>query len=322
MKKYFLKTLSVLLATATLSSCLKDDSMVLNPENGHNVIEFVNTTDINVHGSAIPLYVHSYEIVPEVTLPVSVSYSGPEAVAPQDITVDIVVADNAPIDLYNEEQGTEYEMMAAENYTVSATQVVIKKGQRRASFEVKFKPNTFDLSKSLVLPLKISSVSSGIISGNFSTILLNAGAKNKYDGNYKVEATAPMVDNTVPSITGYYPLDSDLHTTGPNSVVMFCYTYLGGLQGHPIKSAGASSYYGSFAPVFTMDESGKVVSVTNYYGQPAGNGRSAVLDPTGVNKFTINADGSRTLEVNYFMLQPGSTIRTTFSEKWTFVKPR
>ncbi|WP_026897490.1 DUF1735 domain-containing protein [Daejeonella oryzae] len=322
MKKYFYKTLGVFLAAATLSSCLKDDSMVLNPDKGHNVIEFANTTDILVHGSVIPLYVHSYEIVPEVTLPVSVSYSGPEAVAPEDITVNIAVADNSPIDLYNEEQETEYEMMPASNYTLSATSVVIPKGQSKATFSVKFKPNTFDLSKALVLPLKISSVSSGIISGNFNTILLNAGAKNKYDGNYTVTATAPMVDFANSTITGYYPLDSDLHTTGPNSVVMYCYTYLGGFQGHPIKAAGASSYYGSFAPVFTMDADGKVVSVTNYYGQPAGNGRSAQLNPAGVNKFTVNANGSKTLEVSYYMLQPGTSVRTTFSEKWTFVKNR
>jgi hypothetical protein len=321
MKKYIYRTFGLFLAVTSLSSCLKDDSLVLNPEKGHNVIEFANTADIAVHGSSIPLYVHSYEIVPEVTLPVSVSYSGPEAVAPQDITVNIAVADAAPVDAYNEEQHTTYELMPATNYTISATSVVIPKGSSRGTFSVKFKPNTFDLSKSLVLPLKITSVSSGIISGNFSTILLNAGAKNKYDGNYTVTATKPMVDAAAPTITGYYPLDSDLHTTGPNSVVMFCNTYLGGYQGHPIKSGGASSYYGSFAPVFTMDESGKVISVTNYWGQPAGNGRAAKLDPTGVNKFTVNADGSKTLEVSYIMVQGGSD-RTSFHEKWTFKRNR
>jgi len=53
MKNFINKTLTVLVATALLSSCLKDDSTVLNPEKGVNVIEFSNTTDIAVHGSSI-----------------------------------------------------------------------------------------------------------------------------------------------------------------------------------------------------------------------------------------------------------------------------
>ncbi|MBE8712367.1 hypothetical protein [Sphingobacterium hungaricum] len=48
---------------------------------------------------------------------------------------------------------------------------------------------------------------------------------------------------------------------------------------------------------------------------------AARLDPTGINKFTFGADGSKTLEVNYFMVQSGAD-RASFTEKWTFVKAR
>lgn len=208
-----------MLAAATLSSCLKDDSLVLDPAKGHNVIEFVNTTDISVHGSVIPLYSHSYDLGPEVTLPVSVSYSGPEAVAPTDITVNIAVGDTTPVGIYNRDQHERYELMPASNYTLTVSSVVIPKGQRTATFDVKFKPSTFDLSKALVLPLKITSASSGVVSGNFGTILLNAVAKNKYDGIYT--ATGSAVRGGDPVLTGAFPKqDWGLVTIGPNSVQM------------------------------------------------------------------------------------------------------
>lgn len=47
---------------------------------------------------------HSYEVTPEENLPVTVSYSGPATGAPEDITVNIAVADVAPITSYNTEQ--------------------------------------------------------------------------------------------------------------------------------------------------------------------------------------------------------------------------
>ncbi|MDK9933227.1 hypothetical protein M1M82_27205, partial [Klebsiella pneumoniae] len=59
--------------------------------------------------------------------------------------------------------------------------------------------------------------------------------------------------------------------------------------------------------------------VTNYYGQPAGNGRSGQLDPSGVNKMTFDADGKpKEINVSYFMLQPGSTVRCKFTEKFVY----
>jgi hypothetical protein len=197
MKKYFYKSLMLLFAAATLSSCLKDDSLVLDPEKGHNVIEFGNTSEIAVHGSSIPLFVHSYELGPDATLPLVVSYSGPEATAPQDITVTLQVMDQATIDIYNEEQHTAYELMPAEAYSLPGLTVVIPKGQSKGFVNLTVKPNSFDLSKEYVLPLKITSVSSGVISGNFGTALYAIGAKNPYDGvyTYKTSANTSLVPN-------------------------------------------------------------------------------------------------------------------------------
>jgi hypothetical protein len=323
--KLSFKIAGLFVMAAAFTSCLKDE-MSLDPDTSTNVIEFKNPSSfLSPSGSTYSLYTQAFDLAEENDYPITVSYSGAH-VAPEDITVTIGI-DTAALTQYNNEQHTEYDLIDANLYTLP-TSVVIPKGQRQATVGIKVKSNLFDFSKAYVLPVKIQSVSSGIISGNFGTILLSLNAKNKYDGNYTVEATSPMVDNTSANLTGYYPLNSDLHTTGPNSVVMYSITYLEGLEGHPIKSKNAEtgaitdSYYGNFAPVFTMDETGKVISVTNFYGEPAPNGRSARLNPTGVNKFTINPDGSKVLEVSYVMQQAGRVDRTFFQEKWTFKGPR
>lgn len=319
--KNTIKIAALFFLATVVTSCLKDD-LTLDPANSTNVLEFKNPSSfLSPSGSKYSLYTQAFDLAPENSYPVTVSYSGAQ-VAPTDITVSIGI-DTAALSQYNNEQHTEYDLISSSLYTLPAS-VVIPKGQRTAVVDIKVKSANFDFSKNYVLPIQIKTASSGIISGNFGTILLGLNAKNKYDGNYTVAAVAPMVDKTNTLLTGYYPLNSDLHTTGANSVVMYCITYLEGLEGHPIKSTNAetgavsNSYYGSWAPVFTMDETGKVISVTNFYGQPASNGRSARLDPTGVNKFTVNTDGTKTLEVSYVMQQAGPTDRTFFNEKWTF----
>jgi hypothetical protein len=323
--KLSIKIASLCFMAAAFTSCLKDD-ITLDPDKSTNVIEFKNPSSfLSPSGSTYSLYTQAFDLADENDYSVTVSYSGAD-VAPEDIRVTLGL-DTAAITQYNTEQETHFELITPDLYAMPA-EVTIPKGQRTAQVNMKIKSSKFDFTKAYVLPISIVSASSGIVSGNFGTILLSLNAKNRYDGNYTVTAIDPMVDKTSALLTGFYPLNADLHTTGANSVVMYSITYLDGLEGHPIKSqnaetgAIADSYYGNFAPVFTMDATGKVISVTNFYGQPASNGRSARLDPTGINKFTVNADGSKVLEVKYVMQQAGPTDRTFFSERWTFKAPR
>ena len=326
MKKIIKSTAALLFGAVIFTSCLKDDTTVLDPDKAKgNIIEFVNPTEIAVHGSTTALYQMAYPIVPTATvIPISVSYSGAELAAPQDITVTVGLGDEATITQYNTEQKKSFTLMDAPTYTIDASSVVIPKGKKTATFNVSVKTSLFDLNKSYALPLKIKSASSGTISTNFSNIILQINAKNKYDGLYTITATAPMVDATSSTLTGYYPLKlMSLITTGPNSVAMYDGQYAANNYAHPILSGTATSSYGSYSPVFTMDPTtGAVLNVVNYFGQPSANGRSGQLNPAGVNKFTVNADGSKTLEVSYYMLQPGTTIRTSFYEKWTFTGVR
>lgn len=324
MKKY----LSILLFTAavtSLTSCLKDDRPNLTPTNSPAVVEFSSSTlelPSSSVGTKYALYERAYELDPNIEMPYVINYTGGSA-APKDIKIKLGIKPEA-IDEYVAEQAEDgidlhYTLLPSAFYSIPA-EVTIPKGQRMVKINVKLNTTLItDFDAQYVLPISITDADGTTISGNYGTILTKVSVKNKYDGNFTVTATAPMVDVTNATLTGYYPLDSDLVTTSPNSVVMFCNTYLGGLQGHPIKSGTANSYYGNFAPIFTMDDNGNVTSVTNFYGQGGNSSnRSARLDPSGVNKFTVSADGtSKTLEVSYIMVQNGSD-RTFFHEKWTF----
>jgi len=306
----------LLLIIAGISSCVEEDPF-FDPDDVENVIEFKSAGNVQSPVLApYPLFVNAYDIAPEQSMDIVVSYSGAD-VAPTDITVNIGLGTEAMLDAYNESEETEYTMLPANLYTLP-TSITIPQGERTVTYSVKLATNQFDVTENYALPLTITSASSGIISGNFGSAIFAVSAKNQWDGNYTVEATAPMVDMTSPTLTGYYPLNADLVTTGGNSVKMFTYTYLEGYEGHPIKSGTASSYYGNFAPVFTMDDAGNVTGVTNFYGQGTNTStRAARLNPDGVNKFTINSDGSKVLEVSYIMVQ-GGVDRTFFHEKWTF----
>ena len=141
---------------------------------------------------------------------------------------------------------------------------------------------------------------------------LNIPLINKYDGNYTLTGT--MVDYTNAALTGKYPANVSLITQSANSVALWDLDYVNG-YGHRILNGATDSWYGDFSPVFTFDANDNVISVTNRYGQPAGNGRSGELDPSGVNKWDSS---TKTLKVKYWMNQPGSTHRTLFDETFTW----
>ncbi|TKC12422.1 DUF1735 domain-containing protein [Pedobacter polaris] len=229
MKKIFNRTLAMLVAVTALTSCLKDDSTVLDPDKSvGNVIEFANPKDISVHGSTTAAYIFSYDNVPTPTnQTISVSYSGPEAVAPKDIEVEIGLGPQSVITQYNTEQNGSMIMMPSDKYVINATKVVIPKGKRTASFTISFKTSTFVVGDLYALPLQIKSASHGIISGNFSNIILNVIPKNLWDGIYSVEAgtitrytnpTTPANDALSGSMAGNP--DVTLQTKTANSVTV------------------------------------------------------------------------------------------------------
>ncbi|MBV8253340.1 MAG: DUF1735 domain-containing protein [Chitinophaga sp.] len=331
MKQSSIKALLSFAILFSMTSCLKKNDMIgLDTSARSNIIEFANTGDnVATATSTYPRFTTDLGAVKSgdtVSFNVNVSYSGSND-APTDITVNLAL-DTVMLKQFNAENGTNYVAPPAAIYSMPQS-VVIKKGTRKTQVKVGIvNNNSFNFNVNYGLPLTISSSTGGIISANFGKAVYSFSARNTYDGIYMMDATAPMVDVLNAGITGWYPVKMHLITYSGNSVALYdgvpIYTKT---YGHPIQSGGSGSYYGSFSPVFFFDKAGNITSVTNYYGQNSGgNKRSAVLDPTGINKITFKADGTVDhFEVSYIMTQSVSSPdlpRTYFHEKFTYLKSR
>lgn len=320
MKKISFKIFPMLVASLlVLSSCLKDSDY----ENGaiqsthgstnQNLVEIHLTTGDNSN-----VVSRSYDNMERDTtislIPINLT-SGP-ASSEVTVTLDLLDTITSPtMKSYVLDDGfvipnpTKYVVLNAGN------KVVIPAGSSTGYLKVKFKPSDF-LGDTYIFGVKIKSISdSKYVISNLSEGYVKFGIKNMYDGEYEVSGT--MADATNPALVGAYPMNVYLITQSGVSNAMFDLTYNN--YYHLIKNGASFSVYGSFAPVFKFDANNNVVEVTNLYGQPASNGRSAQLDPSGINKYD---PATKTIKVKYWLNQPGSSHRTSFNETFTYVGPR
>lgn len=235
------------------------------------------------------------------------------------VTLDTAGAYKAIIQPYNDSNATHYTPVPAGRFTLGPADLVvtIPKGQREGHLMIRVIPNNL-VGGEYALGFRIKSVSNPEvkISGNFNNLFVVVGVKNQYDGVY--EMTGTLVDRVVATITGRYPEEIHLITTGANSVAMYYPVYHE--YYHPINSGGSLSVYGLYSPVFNFDPTGngKVLSVVNYYGQPASNGRSARLDDSGINQMNMT---TKEMKVKYFLVA-GTAVRTEFNETFRYKGPR
>jgi hypothetical protein len=238
-----------------------------------------------------------------------------------DITVNFKI-DSGAVAAYNAKNNTNDILLPASSYQVPSLTGVIKAGQT-ASTLLKLLITTVNLSNNAtyVLPITLTGVyGGGFLDSSAVTTYFTvtpANLVNVYDGNYNVTGT--MVDYSNGTLTGSYPLSVNLITSGATQVQFYDNTVPGFY--HSILSGGSGSYYGSFCPVFNFDANNNVISVVNYYGQPSSNGRSATLDPSGVNHWD---PATKTLKVTYWMDQPSviTPHRVSFDETFTYVGHR
>ncbi len=224
----------------------------------------------------------------------------------------------------------------------------VKAGGQGGTFTFTFKPGEYAKEIYITIPnatlfnpsalyglgFTITSADAGSKLSTQKSVVVEIGAKNAYDGVYAV--SGPMVDVTNSAFVQWanQPAYSDaffaanngaweLHlvTTGANSCVMYDNTIWGDFF-HPFYTGTGNSGYGSFALTVNFNPANNTISsVTNYYGQPSGNGRSAQLDPSGVNA----VQGNKDILIKYWMMQPTVVPvgpRTTFDEKWKYVGAR
>ncbi len=239
--------------------------------------------------------------------------------ATTDITVTMVVNNTLVTAL-----GAGYTLLPTSAYTLPSLNLVIPAGKYISSpLLMKLTTNNMpDPTAVYGIGFTISTVSkTGVqTSSNLKNVVYLFTVKNKYDAEYTVTGT--MVDVASASLTGYFPMTYWLITAGAQVVEGFD-PIIWNNYFIPIRSGTALSGYGGYSPVFTFDASNKITSVTNIYGQPAGNGRYAELDPTGVNSWD---PATKTIKVKFFMYHPAAVAlpnpRVRFDWTMTYKRPR
>lgn len=216
------------------------------------------------------------------------------------------------------------------NQITVPTTVTIPKGQRSVPLVVKVNTDAL-LPDPQYLAVSVSSMDKQgyIISGNFGDLTLSFKIKHKYEGRYICTGTFADVTNAAWSHasgalkTNYgEDLIYDLETVDGSTLIIGYSPTFDASNRFYFFTGSAFSYYGSFCPKFTFDTSGNITAVTNAYGQPATNTRSAQLDPTGVNKYD---EATKSFTVSYWMNQPSVVAapphhRTKLVETYTFVE--
>jgi len=319
MKKIFLNNnwLAVIVAVSIiLPSCLKDkdnEDMLNGPQNTEGQ-EWVSIPRGNKTAGNV-LAIEAKSEPQDVNLfQVSYDYVDP---ASSDFTTTIAVNNNLVTD-------TNALILPANTYTVPSQNVIVLKGNRLSDmFRIVLNTDLLpDPTAVYGVGFTITSVSkTGVqIPSNLKNVLFYFTVKNKYDGRYTVNGS--MEDKANAALTGYFPMTYDMITAGAKVVdgfdpVVWEDYFI------PIKSGTAVSGYGSFSPSFTFDANDKITSVINVYGQPAGNGRYAELDPSGENSWD---PVTKTIKVKFFMFQPSVVPlpdpRVKFDWTMTYDGPR
>jgi len=250
-------------------------------------------------------------------------------------TTVILQKDDALLDAYNEENETSFEPLPTSLATTNPAAAADGKltlefaaGEFSKSIVVSVPDATkFDFAKQYGLAYKLVSVSgTGVKSlAVGDEIVVQVGVKNQYDGIYEVTALSPMLDVLNATLTGYYPFVYVLETTGAHSCLCFDKDIWADYM-HPITSGTSVSGYGAFGleVFFDPSGSGEIIEVRNPWGNPPGNTRMPVIDPSGVNAWD---PATKDIQFKYWMIQPSLVpaapyIRTYFDEYWAYQGPR
>ncbi|UKT63405.1 DUF1735 domain-containing protein [Pedobacter mucosus] len=175
MKKIF-QSAVLFLAIGMLSSCLKSKDLI-GPDADNSagaIIEFANPDYIATGSSTATVRLARYELVlakgPASQLHVQVQYVGTGKFAPNDVTVGLGI-DAAALATHNTQAGRSYTLIPAAWYTLP-TSVVIPSGQRGVDVTIPINTNNYVAGSTYAIPLRITSASTGTISGNFGTIIV------------------------------------------------------------------------------------------------------------------------------------------------------
>lgn len=211
---------ALLVATALLmSSCLKNNKYYVDfGDYADNVELPLAATNVNK-----PFAV-SYDVADTpATFYVVVNYASMNKPSkPVNVTIGV---DQAYLDQYNADQLAAdpdyepFELLPDSVYSIASMNAVIDPGKRQVWIPVKIYTAKMDASHVYVLPFTITKADVKI--SNWNHLLANIGAKNEYDGVYKVagQFIHPSYGNQVWDFSA--GITQELVTTGPKSVAMY-----------------------------------------------------------------------------------------------------
>jgi hypothetical protein len=290
-----------------LASCLKDKNYDDNVT-GHNlsgVPKIIEIGYINepVHSKTVGLDFEDLAIEPTA---VFVRLAAGE-VAQEDITVTIDTTGAAAKII-----AAGYTVLPASFYTYSvpSLKITIPKGAREAAIKIKTNAIQFDPSTVYGLYFKIASVDkTGYnISGNYVDFMTLFGAKNKYDGAYRlrVRMRAPSNDRPTVNVATSWQWGGPvfLETVGGSTNDLFDDWGFGDYI-QPIQTnTGGLSGFGSTAPRFTFNQAtNKLIAVVNAFPNPA-NGRAFQINPDpALDSYWDPGTGN--VYAHFIMTQPG-----------------
>lgn len=262
-----------------LGGCLKDVSRTMDETLTNNVIEFANTANLtSPTTSKYPLLTTNILMQPNGTYNAVISYSGLH-VAPEDIKVTVGDADPAVLAAYNTQNRTSYTALPSTNYSFPQTTVTIPKGKNKVEFPIALTNTDQIFGRNYVLALAIKSASSGIISGNFNTMLYLMNGVNSIDGIYELHFKFGANDrgyDTYP-VSWYY---SDVTMVTASTTTSTMRNANAGTSVttavHAAVANGLPTSISAFVPLLTIDPvTSKITNVTNN----SGGAKSAVLNP-------------------------------------------
>lgn len=241
--------------------------------------------------------------------------------APEDIQVELELVPSL-LDAYNDSTGSNLSTFPTTGYKFTpGLTVTIPKGSREGYVQLTTIPNSL-VGKEYGFGFRIKSVSNSkyLISGNYNSIVIAVGVRNKYDGAYtlKIKTTGWAAYSISDGVTLTYPEDVDMVTASANSVSLFSH-YTGGNLQPAFDATGSATQFGAAAPVFTFDPAtDKLTSVTNSLPDD-GRGRAFFLNPAITTSRYDPA--TKNIYAAYFMKQNGRPDQAIY-DTLTYKKAR
>jgi Domain of unknown function (DUF1735) len=351
MKKISILRFTMAFAVAGLlfNACKKADSPAPLQGEGNTIIKLESAA-----GEASDFYSRGIDFIntSQTIIAIQVRRDCPNNAELQKAMTVVVKDDPGAVSAYNGANGTSMVSMSPTLYTISPAK------SAGGKYTVTFAPGEF--SKSILLTIPDASVLNVNSSYGFGftlesadaggkltnepnkTVVLQIGAKNQFDGLYKV--TGSFYDVVFPVFLAKYPLTYALVTSGATTCDVINVNLNGGIPGYNFDNAGTPTFYGSYGYVIGFSPTtGACNTFYNYYGDPSkpatgggnpalgtgppayrsSNTRTAVLDPSGANSFNF---GNHNITIKHWMIQTnqptGTQPRAYFDETWTYIGPR